>query len=163
MPAKRNQGHADATTRHALRAAMTAHELMSASATVILRRSAIGAAALERPTAAAFAEGSTMVTEKIAALAESGSAAAQSTADVAMAAVGYAVQEATQFGTAAGRLASCATPAAMLAMQQRVLGGFFQRFVTHSLAMGDQVMKASGAAMTPFHTAARANARRLTR
>lgn len=163
MFSKRANSQVDTATRHALRAAMTAQELMTASATVIMRRSAIGAAAMERPSAAAFNEGNTMVTEKLAALAESGAATARSGTDAAMAAVGYAVQEAAALGSVAGRLATCATPQAMIEVQEHMLGGFFSRLLTHNLEMGNLLMQASSAALTPFHTAARANARRLTR
>lgn len=163
MPSKRAHAQVDTATRHALRAAMTAQELMTASATVIMRRSVIGAAALERPSAAAFNEGNTMVTEKLTALAECGAATAKSGTDAALAAVGYAVQEVAALGTAAGRLATCATPQAMIEVQEHVLGGFFDRLLTHHLEMGNLMMQAGSAALTPFHTAARANARRLTR
>lgn len=163
MSRKRARSTVDAATRHAMRTAMTAQELMTASATVIMRRSAIGAAALERPSAAAFTEGNTMVTEKLSALAESGAATAKSGTDAAMATVGYVVQEAAALGTAAGRLAACATPEAMIAAQEHLLSGFFSRLVTHNLEMGNLLLRAGSAALTPFHTAARANARRLTR
>lgn len=163
MSRKIARRHVNAATRHALRNTLTAQELLASSATVILRRSAMGAAAMERPTAEAVLEGSTMVTEKLAAMAESGATAVRSGADAALAAVGYAVQEAAALGRAAGQVAVCATPNAVLGLQNRMLTGFFNRLLTHNLAMGSLMLQAGSAALTPFHAAARANARRLTR
>jgi hypothetical protein len=136
-------------------------ETAVASAEVIARRTAMGAAAMTAPSFESAAEAGLMVSEKANAMARSSAALAGSSFEAADRNAKFVAAEFSSAARDAAEIAGAATPMDAMAAQQRAIMGLFGRMASHGLAMSALMLKGGAAAVEPYHSASTRNAKRL--
>ena len=163
MPSPSDLRRASRLARSAVTAAIKTNELAVASGTVIARRTVMGAEAMTNPSIESTTEAMTMVSEKGFAAARSGLAAAKAISDLSTRSATLALNEAQILSRAAGQAARCQNPMELALVQTDYTCQAFGRLMSQGLAWMSFAAAAGAASMSPFHTAATANARRLGR
>lgn len=139
----------------------TVGELALASGEVVVKRMALGAAAMVDPLNADHAEFARMVPEKAQAFSDAGTAILQRSSDVLQQMANYAVAEMSIAMKFSMGMAAYRTPAALAAAQSKFLLGWLGRSLSQSAALGHFAVRSQAAAIAPVHKTATANARRL--
>lgn len=137
-------------------------ELMVASGTVIALRMAMGVRALADPLTADHAELARLVPEKSEAVSAASIILLQQVGEAAHRATLFALDEFSAAADATTEITACGNPSALCTLPGNLALAAFGRVVAQSIAMGTLAMVAQQAAMSPFHLAATANAKRLT-
>jgi hypothetical protein len=140
-----------------------AGETTMAAGRVVAERMNLGAAAMIDPCNADFAEFAKIIPEKTVAFSAAGMTWLQWSGEIAERIAGFAAGEMAQVAEAAAAIASCRTPAGVIAAQSRFATAWFARALAQSIALGSLTLRTQGAAMAPMHRATTANARRLSR
>ena len=146
---------------HAARTARAGQETAEASAQVIARRLAIMGEALADPLRADHAELGRMGTEKVEALTASAGAVASGALDLADQGRRIADREGLEASAHLARLSKADSLAGAAALQAAWGVGLWSRALSDSWNLGNTMLKLQAQALTPIHTAAVANARRL--
>ncbi len=145
------------------RSAIATAELSAAAGQVIARRMALGVSALADPLGADHAEFGRMVPEKVDALTSASTAMAK----VSLAMVGETARRSADDAMQASRamvdLALCRSPAAFMAIQNRLAQSWLTQSYAQSIALWATGLRFHEAAMAPYHRAATRNARRLSK
>jgi hypothetical protein len=143
------------------RNAIKAGELAVAANKVSARRMALGAEALRDPSGGDYAEFAKIIPEKASAISEMNVTLAFRAGDIARQAAGFSATEMAAATTFAMEIAMCRDPARLLTLQRDFALSCTARCLSHFISIGAAVMRAQGAALSPFHRASVANARRL--
>jgi hypothetical protein len=138
-------------------------ELAMAARQVFAKRMALGAEALTHPLNADHDEFAKIIPEKTKAFSQAGMIWLQWAGEVAEQMASFVAREMVTVTTAAVAMASCRTPANMIATQSSFTAAWFARVLSQSIALGSLAMRSQGATMAPVHQIATANARRLRR
>lgn len=136
-------------------------ELSAASGQVIARRLALGASAVAAPATADLAEFARMVPEKMEALASASNAVARLSLATLATNAGPSVSGAALGARALVDAAFCRSPAALLAVQNRVMSQWLSHSCSQSAALLAMGLRFQQAILSPFHRAATRNAKRL--
>lgn len=161
--ALRNARKLNSTLRLAGDNAGKTGELALAAGRVIGHRMTLGTRAMMNPAAADHAEFSRMIPEKIGAFSEAGSIWLRWSGQIAEQVAGYVRREVAAVETASHSLATCRSPAGLVALQQQMVTDWLTRLLSQSLALGALAMQSQGATLAPVLRTAAANARRLDR
>lgn len=140
-----------------------AGETTMAAGRVVAERVSLGAAAMIDPRRADFAEFAKIIPEKAVAFSEAGMTWLHWSGKIAERMASFAAGEMAQVAEATVAIASCRTPAGVIAAQSRFATAWCARALAQSIALGSLTLRSQGAAMAPVHRAATANARRLSR
>ena len=149
-----------ATLAIASSSAAAGGELMVASGTVIALRAAMGVRGLADPANADHGELARLLPEKSEAMSASSMILLQQAGEAARRATNYALSELSAAADATTKIAAC-DPSALATLQGKLALAAFGRVMAQSIAMGTLAIVAQQAAMSPFHLAATANAKRL--
>jgi hypothetical protein len=142
----------------------TLTETMTAAGTVIGHRMVLGAQAATDPmNVAHHAEFSLMTSEKVAAFSDAGTAMLDEMQDLNREMFEFVSRQAADTAQAVMDLATAETPAAIFEVQQRFLMDFWTRGSEHALKLATLGSGLSAQVLRPVHSAATANALRLTR
>lgn len=142
----------------------TLTETMTAAGTVIGHRMVLGAQAATDPmNVAHHAEFSLMTSEKVAAFSDAGAAMLDEMQDLNRELIDFAARQAANATQALVDLATAETPAAIFEVQQRFMMDFWTRGSAHALKLATLGSGLSAQVLRPVHSAATANAKRLTR
>lgn len=146
-----------ATTR-----AMT--ETMTAAGTVIGHRIALGAQAAADPmNTAHHAEFSLMTSEKVAAFSDAGAVMMGEMQDLNREVMKFVTQQTVGTAQAVFELGSAQSPTAMFEVQQRFFMDSWARGSAHAFKLAALGSGVSAQVLAPVHSAATANAKRLTK
>jgi hypothetical protein len=137
-----------------------AGELGVAAQNVIAKRMGLGLAAMTDPANADHAEFARMVPEKVEAFATAGTVMLERSAAIGQKLASYAMAEALLSGRAMLAAAS-GNPAALAQAQARLMTGAAERMFALAVQVGAMGMATMGAMLTPVHSKARANDKRL--
>lgn len=137
-------------------------ELMVASGTVIALRAAMGVRGMANPANADHGELARLLPEKSEAISAASMILLQQAGEASRRATTYALSELSAAADATTRIAACGDPSALATLQGDLALVAFGRIMAQSIAMGTLAIVAQQAAMSPFHLAATANAKRLT-
>jgi hypothetical protein len=143
--------------------ARTGSRLAVASAEVVARRVGLGMQGAADPANADYAELARLVPEKAAAASAAAARLMERSGRLAQQLTTATVNEMVATSRATLRLAACRTPAALAAAQTDLALAWLGRAMAQSIAFATLAMRSQHAAVTPFHRAATANARRLSR
>jgi hypothetical protein len=138
-------------------------ELAFAASQVIAKRMALGAAAMADPFNADHAEFAKIIPEKTEAFSQVGMIWLCWSSVFTDQMASFATREMATVAQAAAAMASCRTPAGVIAAQSSFAAAWFARAISQSIALGALAMRSQSAALAPVHRAATANARRLNR
>jgi hypothetical protein len=163
MPSPSDLRRAARLAQSAAAAAVKTSELAMASGEVIARRAVMGADALTNPSIESTTEAMTMISEKGFAAARSSLAAAKAMSDLSTRSATLALSEAQLLSRAVAQAARCETPMELAVVQSEYACKAFGRMMSQGLAWASLAATAGAASMAPFHSAATANARRLSR
>jgi hypothetical protein len=141
--------------------AMKAGEAMGAAASVIAARAELAALHYAQPTLESGVEMDLMLSEKVDAFTQAGAAVADGAADMAGRNARFAVKETAEASKAFFQFAACRTPAELMAVQARMLTGFFGRSYAHGLGLNSVAAKTGEKALAPVHKAVTENKTRL--
>ncbi len=144
-------------------AARRASRLATNSGDVIAARMALAATAMADPARADGAEFQRMVSEKVTAFAAASQIMAGRCAVLGAELARLGALEAAETRRGLADLALAGSPAAALAAQARLVGGFWGRAWSNAALLAQLGLRAQNAALAPVHRTASANARRLRR
>lgn len=144
-------------------AARRATRLATNSGDVIAARMALAATAMANPASADGAEFHRMVAEKVTAFSAASQIMAGRCAAVGLELARLGAVEAAETRRGFADLALAGSPAAALAAQARLVGGFWGRAWANAALLAQLGLRAQNAALAPVHRAASSNARRLRR
>jgi hypothetical protein len=139
------------------------HELSVVSGEVIARRMAMGVTAMLDPANADQGELARLVPEKSEAISASGMAMLEQSGPLAERVTRFAVDEVLLAARAWASLASCRTPGAFVMAHQGLTFSWLVRMMAQGGAISAVALQSQGDALTPFRSAATANAERLGR
>ncbi|HUZ73024.1 MAG TPA: phasin family protein [Stellaceae bacterium] len=138
-------------------------ELAVAASHVVAKRMTLGAAAMIDPRNADHVEFAKIIPEKTTAFSNAGMALLQGSSEAAVRMANFTTSELATAAKAAVEIASCRTPAGVIAAQSRFATAWFARVLSQSIVLASLAMRSQGTAMAPIYRAATANARRLSR
>ena len=144
-------------------AAATAGELALAAGGVVVRRTALSAAALGDPLGADAAEFARMGPEKIDAFSQAVFAVWSEVWGMQRQLLGYAAAETGSIARAAVDASLSPHPIRLAQVQAAWMAGVAERAAEHVADMAERSLGVGGAALDPIHRRATANARRLAR
>lgn len=143
--------------------ARRATRLASDSGDVIAARMALAATAMANPVGADGVEFHRMVSEKVTAFSAASQIMAGRCATLGVELARLGAKEAVEARRGFADLALAGSPAAVLAAQARLVGGFWGRAWANAALLAQLGLRAQNAALAPVHRTASANARRLRR
>lgn len=135
--------------------------LALAASQVAARRTALGLATLVDPAGAEHPELRRILPEKVRAFSNLAVALARRSSDIGSQIVRYSGTEAAMLAGAAGALARCRHPAAMIAVQIQFATGWYFRTLSHAIVINGLTMRAWSGIVAPMHQVVTENARRL--
>ncbi|HEV2676451.1 MAG TPA: phasin family protein [Aliidongia sp.] len=139
-------------------------ETVTAAGTVIGHRVALGAQAAADPfNTAHHAEFSLMTSEKVAAFSDASAVMMDELQDLNREVMKFVAQQTVGTAQAVFALGSASTPSAMFEVQQRFLMESWARGSAHAFKLAALSSGASALVLAPVHSAATANAKRLTK
>lgn len=136
---------------------------MEAAGAVIVARTNMAFEACSKPSFETTAEMGLMVTEKMAALSESGRAISVGASELAGQGAAYASGEFAAAGKGWMDLAACKSPFELMQVQNRLMTGFLDRAYRYAVGAGETAAKTGEVAIRPVHTTVTANRARLDR
>jgi hypothetical protein len=128
---------------------------------VIAKRTALGAAAMSNPAATDVVEFSKLVPEKAKAATAATNIFLRRSLTMGGHVARITAEEIGFANRAAGELAACRSPQAILAVQSGFALAWMGRAVSYSLSAADFLVRSGSAVLHPYHRAATGNARRL--
>ncbi|HLZ64781.1 MAG TPA: polyhydroxyalkanoate granule-associated phasin [Aliidongia sp.] len=144
--------------------ARTVSETVTAAGAVIGHRVALGAQAVADPlNADHHAEFSLMTSEKVTAFSDAGAAMMDELHDLHREVMKFAAQQVAGTAQAVFALGSSETPSAMFEVQRRFLEDSWARGSAHLFKLAALGSGVSAQVLAPVHSAATANAKRLSR
>lgn len=138
-------------------------EALEAAGAVIAARTEMAMVACSKPSIETAAEMGLMVTEKMAALGESGRALGVGASKLAGQGAAYASGEFSAAQKGMMDLAACKSPFELMQVQNRLMTNFLDRTYRYAVDAGETAAHTGEVVVGPLHTTVTANRARLDR